>query len=479
MKNHSPHFTLLAALLFISLFFSCTPEIQPPPSPDYSSSAEDTDSSSASETVVSSSSSLLFSSSSGNVLCLFSGICPSIPAGNCNVIGGQIVEVCPVSSSSFALSSSSTIALSSSSSSLVVLSSSSLLSSSSFSNVLCLYSGVCLSITAVECSTVAGQVVQVCPTPSSSSLALSSSSKQSSSSVALPSSSSVALSSSSVIPSSSSIVTITYTLTCGVVPTSGIAGTAITPPTVTCTGSNGTSVAVTSLVWTGAPIWTSPAAGEYKEPVVSVSSGNCSGKSAICSGVLVVAALPSSSSVLPSSSSFVQSVVYQGETYKTVVIGTQTWFQRNLNYAVEGSKCYGDNEANCDKYGRLYDWSTAMSVCPSGWHLPSDAEWTKLTDFVGGSSTAGKKLKAKSGWNSGNGTDEYGFAALPGGGGFFDGGFHGFGYGVGWDGYWWSASEYDSGSAYHRDMNYHNEGVYVDSEFSVKYLLQSVRCLQD
>ncbi|MDR2583492.1 MAG: hypothetical protein LBC75_08445, partial [Fibromonadaceae bacterium] len=97
----------------------------------------------------------------------------------------------------------------------------------------------------------------------------------------------------------------------------------------------------------------------------------------------------------------------------TVVIGTQTWFQRNLNYDVAGSKCNENSTANCNEYGRLYNLRTAMVVCPSGWHLPSDAEWTVLVDFVGGTYTAGTKLKATSGWNfingQGNGTDMYCF----------------------------------------------------------------------
>jgi uncharacterized protein (TIGR02145 family) len=68
---------------------------------------------------------------------------------------------------------------------------------------------------------------------------------------------------------------------------------------------------------------------------------------------------------------------------------------------------YDNNGSNVDKYGYLYDWQTACNVCPTGWHLPSDAEWTQLTDFMGGDT--GTKLKTKSGWsNNGNGTNDYG-----------------------------------------------------------------------
>jgi len=111
-----------------------------------------------------------------------------------------------------------------------------------------------------------------------------------------------------------------------------------------------------------------------------------------------------------------------GEKYKTVRIGKQTWMAENLNYNATGSKCYDNKPVNCDKYGRLYNWSAAQSACPVGWHLPSDSEWTRLTDFVG--SSAGKKLKSTRDWNkNGNGTDEYGFSALPGGNGNSNGYF--------------------------------------------------------
>jgi uncharacterized protein (TIGR02145 family) len=201
-------------------------------------------------------------------------------------------------------------------------------------------------------------------------------------------------------------------------------------------------------------------------------------------------AVSSSSSVRSSG----PSVSYEGETYQTVVIGTQTWMARNLNYAVSGSKCYDNDPANCQKYGRLYDWATAMAlpsncnesscssqinakhrgICPSGWHIPSTAEWTTLENFVGGSSTAGTKLKATSGWyNNGNGTDEFGFSALPGGLGLSDGGFSD----VGNYGRWWSASEGISLNAYNRLMYYPSECAgycnYRESD------LYSVRCLKD
>jgi len=158
---------------------------------------------------------------------------------------------------------------------------------------------------------------------------------------------------------------------------------------------------------------------------------------------------------------------------KTVTIGSQVWMAENLNCDVSGSKCYDNDPANCAKYGRLYDWKTAMSVCPSGWHLPSDAEWTTLKNFVG--SSAGTKLKAASGWNSGgNGTDEFGFAALPGGRGKSDGSFGG----VGKFGNWWSSTEITAGGADVWEVNYDDGSVYWGDGYDKK-LWFSVRCLQD
>jgi hypothetical protein len=80
------------------------------------------------------------------------------------------------------------------------------------------------------------------------------------------------------------------------------------------------------------------------------------------------------------------------EDYKTVPIGTQQWMAKNLNCNVSGSVCYNNDPANCDTYGRLYNWTAAKTVCPTGWHLPSDAEWDALITAVGGPSTAGTKL---------------------------------------------------------------------------------------
>jgi len=115
------------------------------------------------------------------------------------------------------------------------------------------------------------------------------------------------------------------------------------------------------------------------------------------------------------------SLSYQGKDYKTVKIGSQTWMAENLNYNVGVSVCYNGSEANCTTFGRLYNWETAKIACPSGWRLPSDADWEQLMTSLGGSEVAGTKLMSASGWDnksdgtSGNGDNTSGFNALPGG----------------------------------------------------------------
>lgn len=111
-----------------------------------------------------------------------------------------------------------------------------------------------------------------------------------------------------------------------------------------------------------------------------------------------------------------------GETYRIVTIGEQTWMAENLKYNYSdtdaSSYCYKDKDSNCDKYGRLYTWSEDMArnICPSGWHLPDHEDWKTLINSTGGVDYAGHKLKAKSTWNSdGNGSDAYSFTALAAG----------------------------------------------------------------
>jgi len=186
-----------------------------------------------------------------------------------------------------------------------------------------------------------------------------------------------------------------------------------------------------------------------------------------------------------------------GKKYKTVKIGNQIWMAENLNYNAKDSKCYDDEESNCKKYGRLYDWATAIAlpiwcnsvkcaskigakhkgICPSGWHLPSFDEWDVLEEAIGGMKMGGKHLKAKSGWNSdGNGLDTYGFAALPGGAStWWDGKFR-FEH-IGDFGNWWTSTE----DAANYALRHYMEHKYVNLYYSyyTKSVLFSVRCIQD
>ena len=160
-----------------------------------------------------------------------------------------------------------------------------------------------------------------------------------------------------------------------------------------------------------------------------------------------------------------------GKTYKTVVIGTQTWMAENLNYEISNSWCYENKEENCEKYGRLYTWAAAMSAVPNGWHLPTNEEWGILATNVGGVANAGTKLKSKNGWNSGNGTDDYGFAAFP-AGSQVSGSFRS----LGSYARFWTANEFSSSNAYYR---YFNTGASMYSDYTNKSLGYSVRLVKD
>jgi len=194
---------------------------------------------------------------------------------------------------------------------------------------------------------------------------------------------------------------------------------------------------------------------------------------------------------------------YDGNTYKTVIIGTQLWMAENLKVTKEAdgtaiplvtddtdwanlenndtdkAYCYYSNSTDSlAKYGALYTYAAAKDACPTGWHLPSDAEWTELETYIandGHSGTEGTALKSISGWyNSGNGTDDYGFSALPGGIRHIDDGAFG---GVGGSGYWWSSTEHSSSNAYLRYLDYNYASVRRYSGNKSNGV--SVRCVRD
>jgi uncharacterized protein (TIGR02145 family) len=163
-----------------------------------------------------------------------------------------------------------------------------------------------------------------------------------------------------------------------------------------------------------------------------------------------------------------------GKVYRIVQIGSQSWFAENLNYDAEGSVCYENSADSCAKYGRLYNWKTAIKACPAGYHLPSDDEWMALTDYAGGEKKAGKKLKSKAGWKyNGNSMDDYGWSALPGGLGYSGGGFS---FAV-YLGFWWSATEDDALNAISRYMWSSYEYVFWGDNDKTNLL--SVRCVKD
>ena len=182
----------------------------------------------------------------------------------------------------------------------------------------------------------------------------------------------------------------------------------------------------------------------------------------------------SSSSKVPEPAEGSMTDARDGQTYRTVVVGSQIWMAQNLNYEAENSLCYDDDPANCATYGRLYTWAAAMTACPSGWHLPSTEEFETLFSAVGGSGTACKMLKSTSGWyNDCNGTDAYAFSALPAGRRNSYGGYSG----EGDDAYFWSSTEYDSNYAYGMSLVYRNDGAYLyDYGKSSGF---PVRCVKD
>jgi len=238
------------------------------------------------------------------------------------------------------------------------------------------------------------------------------------------------------------------------------------------------------------------------------------------------------------------SVTQGDQTYKTVEIGTQTWMASNLNYKPSSgqTRCYAEHKPqpeppwlapndpkvkeNCDKYGRLYDWSAAMNlsascnnsscasqvkkphqgVCPSGWHLPDTSEWNALRKFIEAEIfdnwedidfgwDVGTKLKAITGWKetstSDKGVDSYGFGAI-GSGYCVSCDDNSLGSAVGYyegkesEAHWWSATEYinknvtpnDAKQAYKNKITNSKKVMTQETEKKGEYLY-SVRCVKN
>ena len=196
-----------------------------------------------------------------------------------------------------------------------------------------------------------------------------------------------------------------------------------------------------------------------------------------------------------------------GNEYETVEIGEQVWMAENLkvthyrngdeiptgysdavweNLTTGAYAVYDDNESNADTYGYLYNWYAVdddRGVCPASWHVPTDGEYTALSDYLGGTSVAGGKLKEctegscpeSEYWYSPNtgATNESGFTALPGGAHYY---YYGNCRHMGYNGSFWSSTEYGSNDAWHRGLESNDSTIYrrdygKDSGFSVRCVM--------
>jgi len=168
-----------------------------------------------------------------------------------------------------------------------------------------------------------------------------------------------------------------------------------------------------------------------------------------------------------------------GQTYRTVKIGTQTWMKDNLNYITPESKCYNEQIDNCTLYGRLYHGVDAKSACPVGWHLPLYSEWLLLVEFLDGPDNVGGKLKeaGTEHWmtpNSGA-TNESGFTGLP--SGFYESSGTDY-FSLGQLGFWWSATHGNPDDQFFIILTHDSPEVEMDDDEPYKYGL-SVRCVRD
>ena len=187
-----------------------------------------------------------------------------------------------------------------------------------------------------------------------------------------------------------------------------------------------------------------------------------------------------------------------GSEIKSVKIGNQVWMAENLNLdhyrngdliptglsnaqwesTTQGAyTIYNDDPANEKKYGKLYNWyavNDSRGLCPAGWHVPSDSEWSTLETYLGGSEVAGGKLKSISGWETPNwgASNSSGFNAFP--GGFRSNGTYG---AIGANGFWWSSSEDISNGAWSRLLGDDFSGV--DRNDTGRRCGFSVRCVKD
>jgi uncharacterized protein (TIGR02145 family) len=175
------------------------------------------------------------------------------------------------------------------------------------------------------------------------------------------------------------------------------------------------------------------------------------------------------------------------QRYKTVKIGKQTWMAENLNYeSGSGDWIYANYSPNASTYGRLYNWETAMNVCPVGWHLPTNSEWDGLASFISEDlkignkdnnenwTQIGKYLKSKTGWpETGDELDYYGFNCQASGRRLNNGSFD---Y-LGSSGQWWSSTASYGILVWYLALHY--DSSVFDRNTSSKEAGRSVRCIKD
>jgi uncharacterized protein (TIGR02145 family) len=169
------------------------------------------------------------------------------------------------------------------------------------------------------------------------------------------------------------------------------------------------------------------------------------------------------------------------QTYETVTIGKQTWMTKNMHS--QYAHCYDGKTLNCDVYGGLYNYASAIKVCPEGWRLPSKKDWEELVEFVGGDSLAGKMLKASGTIENGKGlwkaykefegTDVFCFGALPGGFNAFQAGSNN----LGSYGYYWTSSNVGENKVETIQFYYFQD--YIKFKVVGKEDFFSVRCVKN
>ena len=159
-----------------------------------------------------------------------------------------------------------------------------------------------------------------------------------------------------------------------------------------------------------------------------------------------------------------------GQIYKTVTIGTQTWMAENLNYSTEDGVCYNNDPIYCKTYGKLY-YGGLKTICPIGWHIPDIDEIEILIEFAGGTSVAGKALKTINGWEEKKGSDDYGFSAFPAGMSYPNS------HSIGVETNFWSSSIYSDNTFYHMQLT----SADYTAEIKKGHISNafSIRCIKD